>query len=143
MFFGLLLLMMIEYIGLAKDIPVLKVTKFSTLLAYGLMLVVIVRVGPKALVEYPQSKALLGFVFFTGFSIFYAVIRSYVPTEFRSHIDYFGLYLCDRLFRRSAKAPRHAVDDVRTHHHRPGGAQPGEARTVRAHGLVHGGILPG
>lgn len=93
LFLGLLSLMLVEYIGLTKDIPILKLIRYSTLTAYTLMAIVIARVGPKALVEYPQSKALLAFVGFTGFTVIYAVVRSYVPTALRAHLDYFALYL--------------------------------------------------
>ena len=93
LFLAMLSLMLVEYIGLGKDLPILKMARYSTLVAYGLALMMVVKVGPKALVEYAQSKVLLAFVMFTGMSVIYAVIRSYVPTYFRAHIDYFCLYL--------------------------------------------------
>jgi putative inorganic carbon (HCO3(-)) transporter len=91
----------IEYAGLGTMIPLLRVTKVSTIGAWLLAIVVLKQVGFKELKEHRQSRLLLLLLFWTGMSGFWAVVGSYVPTTFRYTADYLGLmvvcmYLVDR-----------------------------------------------
>lgn len=103
---GLLFLMyvavlVIEYGGLSQMLPILKVTRASTLLAWTVAVGVIVKVGARSFTEFRQSRLLIALVLWTGASVAWAVVRSYVPENFRYMCDYFGLfvatlYLVDR-----------------------------------------------
>src|SRR5918993_4107996 len=88
LFIGFLLLLSIEYIGLANLIPILKVTRFSTFVAWGLMVLAITRLGTKIIGEHRQLKFLWYLVLMTGASILWAVVQSYVPSNFRYMLDY-------------------------------------------------------
>ena len=93
LFAGFALLLLIEYIGLGNLVPILKVTRFSTLLAWGLMILAVSRLGFKVVGEHRQLRLLWYFVIFTGASVLWAVVQSYVPSNFRYMLDYFGLAL--------------------------------------------------
>jgi putative inorganic carbon (HCO3(-)) transporter len=93
LFAGLLVLLLVEYIGLATMIPILRVTRFSTVLAYGLTVAVILKFGVGDLMKYRQSRLLLAFLGMATLSIFYAVVQSYVPTNVRYQAGYVGLFL--------------------------------------------------
>jgi probable O-glycosylation ligase (exosortase A-associated) len=101
LFLGLLLLLLIEYLGLGRALPPLGASRFSTFLAWGLSLAILLKVGGRAFFEYPQNRLLLGFVIFTGCTVLYTVVQMDAFTAFRAHVDYFGLfavalYLVDR-----------------------------------------------
>jgi probable O-glycosylation ligase (exosortase A-associated) len=93
LFAGFLLLLIVEYIGLGASLPILKVTRFSTLLGWGLLIVAFIRLGPKVVGEHRQLRLLWYLVLFTGLTVFWAVVRSYAPQVFRHMLDYFGLAL--------------------------------------------------
>jgi putative inorganic carbon (hco3(-)) transporter len=100
-FLAFLAVLLIEYIGLAQEIALLKTVRASTLLAWGAFAVVLLKVGPAAFVEYRQNKLLLAFVLFSGATIGWAIVKSYVGPNFRYHSDYLALfvatlYLVDR-----------------------------------------------
>ncbi|MCC7032941.1 MAG: O-antigen ligase family protein [Acidobacteria bacterium] len=93
LFRAYLLLLAIEILGLAQVVPLLAAARVSTLLAWGLILTVVVRVGLRAFFEYSQSRLLVAFVGFTGLTVAYAVVQTSALTAFRIHLDYFGLFL--------------------------------------------------
>jgi probable O-glycosylation ligase (exosortase A-associated) len=93
LFATFVLLLTIEYVGLGAVVPILKVSRLSTLLAWGLLIVALVRLGPKVVLEHRQLRLLGYLVLFTGLTVLWAVIRSYVPQVFRYMLDYFGLAL--------------------------------------------------
>lgn len=93
--------LVIEYGGLSQMLPILKVTRASTLLAWTVAFAVIAKVGTRSFTEFKQSRLLIVLVLWTGASVLWAVVRSYVPENFRYMCDYFGLfaatlYLVDR-----------------------------------------------
>jgi hypothetical protein len=90
---GLALVLVIEYLGLAQDLPVLKVTRAATVMAYGLFAVVAIRGGLTLALASRQSRLLLGLMSLAFLSLLYAVIRSYVPAEIRAQLDYFALFV--------------------------------------------------
>jgi probable O-glycosylation ligase (exosortase A-associated) len=99
----------IEYAGLSSVLPILKVTRLSTIGAWLLALLVLKRVGLKGLKEYRQSRLVLVLLIWTGASVIWAIVQSYVPTTFRYTADYVGLmivtmYLVDRPSRIKATA---------------------------------------
>lgn len=100
-FIGLLLLLTLEYTGLPNEVVALKVTKFATLLAYGLFAFVVARVGVTALMRERQVKLLAVFFVWTVLSIAWAVVRTYTMDSLRPQLDDFVLlalavYVLDR-----------------------------------------------
>jgi probable O-glycosylation ligase (exosortase A-associated) len=96
-----LMLLVVEFVGLANVIPLLKVTRLSTLVAWVLFISVLRRTGLEAVTNSNLSKLLAAFVVFTGVTVVYALINTSALTAFRAHVDYFGLfvttmYLVDR-----------------------------------------------
>ena len=101
LFNAYLLLLLIEYLGIAQLFPPLAVLRVSTLLSYGIFATIVTRLGFRVFREFPQSRLLIIFVLFTGFSIAYAYVKTFAFNALRSHFDYFGLfvataYLLDR-----------------------------------------------
>jgi probable O-glycosylation ligase (exosortase A-associated) len=95
----------------------LKASRISTLFAWFVSLSVLHRVGLQAFREYRQSRLLTILLLWTGLSVFWAVIRSYVPGNFRYMCDYFGLfvatlYLVDRPTRVKALCATLAISMV-------------------------------
>jgi probable O-glycosylation ligase (exosortase A-associated) len=93
LFGALLAVVAIEYGNLASRIPGIKALRLSTLLAWLVFVIVVVRVGPAAIRQFRQSQLLFTLVLFTGVSVLWAVVRSYVPDVFRYMMDYFGLFV--------------------------------------------------
>ena len=91
-FAAFMLIQMIEYGALSIYLPVLKVTRLTTLLSYFLMAMVIIRYKGEVFAS-RQAKLFGTFVVFTGVGILWAVVRSYVPLALRYHVDYFGLFI--------------------------------------------------
>jgi hypothetical protein len=91
-FVAFMLVQVIEYGALGIYIPGLKESRLTTLLSYGLMVLVLARFKGEAFAS-PQAKLFGTFVVFTGLGITWAVVRSYVPLALRYHVDYFGLFL--------------------------------------------------
>jgi probable O-glycosylation ligase (exosortase A-associated) len=93
MFAGLLLLMVIEWVGLAAIVPGLKATRLPTLLAYGLLVMVIVRGGAVEAWPFRQTRLLVGFLVFTAASVVWAVVQTTAFNSIRPFVDYIGFYL--------------------------------------------------
>jgi probable O-glycosylation ligase (exosortase A-associated) len=91
------MLQVIEYGALSVYLPILKVTRFSTIISYLLLAIVVSRYGKDVLTS-RQGKLFGTFVVFTGAGIVWAVVRSYVPLALRYHIDYFGLFVITAYF---------------------------------------------
>jgi probable O-glycosylation ligase (exosortase A-associated) len=93
LWFGLFVLVQaIEYGALHLYLPPLKPSRLSTILSYLLLLVVIARYKGLVMAS-RQAKLFATFVVFTGLSLLWAVVRSYVPLALRYHIDYFALFI--------------------------------------------------
>jgi len=88
LFIGYLVLVFVEYSGLQNVFPVLKVVRFSTLLAYGLFAGVVIRVGFGDCFAYRQTKILLGFLVFTILSMSWAVVTKRAFDQIRPMLDY-------------------------------------------------------
>ena len=91
----------IDYLGLANEIAVLGDAHVPAVLAWGVFGVIVACIGPRALVDHAQTRALLGFIVFSAASVLWAIVRTYVVADLRSHADYFVLfvaavYLIDR-----------------------------------------------
>jgi probable O-glycosylation ligase (exosortase A-associated) len=87
------LLMAIDYLGLASEFGILKVTRIGTLLAYGLLAVVVAKGGLVPAASTRQGKLLLGLMGMAAASIMYGLVQSYAPVALRSHVDYFVLFV--------------------------------------------------
>lgn len=101
LFYGYVLLLAIEYLGLGSMFPVLKVIRLSTFLGYALFAAMIVKVGIGGLTAFRQTRLMMLFAGFTAATVLWAVVQAYVLTAFRAHVDYFALcvatiYLIDR-----------------------------------------------
>ena len=93
LFAGYLLLLLIEYLGLAQHVPPLQAIRLPSMIAWGLALTVCIKVGVRAFYERGQNRLLFVFLCFTALSVLYADIQMEAFTAFRSHADYFGLFL--------------------------------------------------
>jgi probable O-glycosylation ligase (exosortase A-associated) len=82
-FIGYLALVTVEYLGLANDIPVLKVSRFSTLMNYLLVLAILPRVRFGEVASTTQFRAMLGLLCMTGLGVFYADVQTYAASAFR------------------------------------------------------------
>ncbi|MFI5076115.1 MAG: O-antigen ligase family protein, partial [Vicinamibacteria bacterium] len=91
-FAAFVLIQLIEYGALSIYLPLLKVTRLTTLLSYGLMAMMIIRYKGEVFAS-RQAKLFGTFVVFTAVGILWAVVRSYVPLALRYHVDYFGLFI--------------------------------------------------
>jgi probable O-glycosylation ligase (exosortase A-associated) len=96
-----LILLAVEFTGLPNQYPILKAVKFSTILSYGLVGVVISKAGMADVFGSRAAKLLFGFLVFTWLSVFWAYIQSYAINSVRPLFDYLGLmiitaYLLDR-----------------------------------------------
>lgn len=92
-FGGLLLLIVLEYVGLGSQVGVLRALRVSTLVAYGTLLVVVINGGFAPAATSRQGRWLLGLLGMAVASLLYAVVRTYVPAVVRSHVDYFALFV--------------------------------------------------
>jgi probable O-glycosylation ligase (exosortase A-associated) len=93
MFVLYLTVIAIEYGGLTGILPVLGVLRVSTVFAYLLAILLVVRLGRGAVVGTRQGKILLFLTIFTAASIVWAVVQTHVVTTFRYMCDYLGLFL--------------------------------------------------
>jgi putative inorganic carbon (hco3(-)) transporter len=91
-FWAVALLLIIEYVGLAAEFSVIRVTRFATVLAYATFAVVLANHGLGYAFAARQGRLFLGLVTMAAASIFYAVVKSYVPAALRGQIDYFVLF---------------------------------------------------
>jgi probable O-glycosylation ligase (exosortase A-associated) len=82
----------IEYGGLSGLIPILKVTRFSTLAAYALAFTLLLRRGPGPFKDSRQGRILVFLTIFGGASVLWAVVQSYVPSTLRYMFDYLLLF---------------------------------------------------
>lgn len=92
-FWALMLLLVLEYLGLSAQFPILRTTRFTTLLAYGLLGVSIMAGGLGRAFASRQGKLLLFLLLLAASSVFYAVVKSYVPVNVRAQGDYLGLFV--------------------------------------------------
>lgn len=101
-FIAYLILIFVEFMGLPNQYPILKAVKFSTVLSYGLVVVVVARSGGlQDIFESRAAKLLFAFLVFTWLSIFWAVVKTYALNSVRPLFDYLGLmiitaYMLDR-----------------------------------------------
>jgi probable O-glycosylation ligase (exosortase A-associated) len=93
MFALYLSVILVEYGGLAKLLPVLQVIKFSTLASYGLFVWVLARVGVSPLLRFTQSKLLIAFISFTILSVLWAIVQLYAVQAIRPLVEYAMLFL--------------------------------------------------
>lgn len=92
-FLAYLLLLLVEYIGLAALVPPLKAIRFSTLLAYFLLGIAVLRCGLTSVFREAQGRLLLVFLVFTAASMAWAVVTTYAFNSIRPLLDYLGLFV--------------------------------------------------
>jgi probable O-glycosylation ligase (exosortase A-associated) len=87
LFYGYLTILLVEYCGLAKNlIPLLQAVRYSTVLAYVLLLITLTRAGD--VLHYRQTRILLTLVFLTTASVTWAIVQTYAFLSIRPIIDY-------------------------------------------------------
>jgi probable O-glycosylation ligase (exosortase A-associated) len=101
LFFLYLTVLLIEFLGIPTLLPILKVTRFSTLSVYLLFFLVLRLVGSEAFKCYRLNRLMTFFVVFTAATVVYAVVNSPAFIALRAHGDYFAFfvvtaYLVDR-----------------------------------------------
>lgn len=92
-YLGFVALLVIEYGFIAGWVPVLKTARLTTLLAWTVMALILFKTGFQAVTETKQGRLIFYLTVFTGLTIFWAVIHSYVPPNFRYMVDNLGLFL--------------------------------------------------
>ncbi len=92
MMYTLLMVVCVEYLGLASQIGILKAVKFSLLTSLVLFVILGARNQFKGLLRYPQGKLLLAFIFLTALSILHGLIQSYAFETFTIQVGYFILF---------------------------------------------------
>jgi probable O-glycosylation ligase (exosortase A-associated) len=92
-FLLLMLLIVTEFIGFAYYWPPFRSLRIGTAIAYGLVVLVVAKKGVNVFFDRPVAKMLSTFVLFTGATMIWAVVRTYVPVNFRAQLDYLGLFV--------------------------------------------------
>lgn len=91
-FWALVLLLFTDYLGLAADIPLLRLLRVPTLVAFGAFAVALAHQGWQR-ARSRQATLLLTLFLLSATSILYAVVRSYVPAQLRGQVDYLVLFV--------------------------------------------------
>jgi putative inorganic carbon (hco3(-)) transporter len=87
-FYGYLLMILLEWTGIPNDFPILKAIRATTLLNFGLLILAVSKLGIGDLMKHRQSKIILGFILFTTLSMMWAVVRVRAFNEIRPFVDY-------------------------------------------------------
>ena len=82
-FLGYLALLTVEYTGLANQIPALKAMRFSTVMNYLLLLLIVPRIRFAEIAGSIQFRLLAGFLFLTALGLLHADVQTYVFTSLR------------------------------------------------------------
>jgi probable O-glycosylation ligase (exosortase A-associated) len=93
LFAAYLVLIVVEYLGLANEFGALKATRFTTLLSYGLAAVVITRFGLSAILAHRETKLLVALILMTIASVFYAYVQKNAYDTIRPFIDALMLFV--------------------------------------------------
>lgn len=88
LFYGYLLMIVLEYTGIPNDVPVLKAIRATTLLNFGLFVLAASRLGLGELMKHRQSKIIAAFIVFTALSVLWAVVGLRAYNEIRPFLDY-------------------------------------------------------
>jgi putative inorganic carbon (hco3(-)) transporter len=88
-----ILLVIIEYSGITKDIPALKAARVSTLLNYGLLATVIAYGGMRGVFSHAASKIFLTIVIITCLSVTWAIVRSRVINGIQPFVSYLVFFI--------------------------------------------------
>ena len=76
-FLGYLVLVAVEFLGLSNEIPALKELRFTTLLNYALLLLIVPRIRLADIATTVQFRLLIGLLFLTTLSVLYAYVQTY------------------------------------------------------------------
>ena len=93
LFGGLLVLLVVEYAGLSRHLPFLKVMRFSTILSYSLLLLVLMKVGIGDLFSRRQTRIFIFFVAFTALSVLWATVQMRAFESIRPLVDNLALFI--------------------------------------------------
>lgn len=93
LFVGLLVLIVVEYSGLSSHFPLLKLVRFSTVLSYSLLLLVLMKVSVGDLFSRPQTRIFILFVAFTALSVLWADVQIRAFESIRPLVDNLTLFI--------------------------------------------------
>lgn len=93
LFAGYLALLLVEYGGLSKLVPLLQAVRFSTILTYSMFLYVIFKHGLGAARGARQTRLLSLLVVFTALSVLWAIVQWNAFNAIRPLVDYMVLYV--------------------------------------------------
>ncbi len=93
LFGAFLLLVVYEWTGVSRYVPLLRLARFSTVLAYGLLISVLFRVRFIDILQTTAGKLHVAFIGFTVMSCLWAIVTSRAFESIRPHVDYFGLLI--------------------------------------------------
>jgi probable O-glycosylation ligase (exosortase A-associated) len=93
LFMALLLVIVIEYVGLASYIPLLKAIRLTTILSYLVFLWAIWRVGTAKLFAWSQTRTIVALIVLSALSMLWAVVTTHAFLSTRYLIDYLVLTL--------------------------------------------------
>lgn len=107
LFVGYLILITVEYTGLSNEFPLLKTIRFSTLLAYGLLIATIAQIGISGLLRFRQTQIFTALTGFTALSVLWAVVQTYAFNTIRDFVDGTVLFAVTALLVNSRKRVDH------------------------------------
>jgi len=87
-FYGYLIVILLEFSGLPTQYPVLKQLRLTTLLSYSLFLITLGQVGFGDVFKHRQAKVLVFFLVFTICSMMWAVVQLRAYQSIRPFVDY-------------------------------------------------------
>jgi probable O-glycosylation ligase (exosortase A-associated) len=93
LFIALLVVIVVEYVGLASYIPLLKAIRLTTILSYLVCLWALWRVGVVSLLAWPQTRTIIALIALSALSMLWAVVTTHAFLATRSLIDYLILTL--------------------------------------------------
>lgn len=91
-FITLLIIIAIEYIGLARYVPIIHALHFSSIAVLSLTLYYLVTKNYRDIMRYRFTKLFIWLIIITVFTIAYSLVKTYAYLEFRAHLAYFMLF---------------------------------------------------
>jgi probable O-glycosylation ligase (exosortase A-associated) len=93
LFSGYLVLLLVEYGGLSKLVPLLQAVRFSTILTYSMLLYVAFKYGFRSFTGTRQTRLLALLILFTALSVLWAIVQWNAFNAIRPLVDYMALYI--------------------------------------------------
>lgn len=105
LFVAFIVLVAVEFGGLASMFPPLQTIRFATITYYALLLALLIRGNLASLLQHRQAKLLLALVIMTALSVLWAVVQWHAVRQIRTFVDYLILFaLTATLINRQSRA---------------------------------------